>query len=924
MDPDTNSSGGISAGVTVDDPMPDTAPSSSNDVQPFGVHESSEIPPENQDVSQDDEQEEGTQEHTSKVNGLGMWSAWERNFSNKLKACLDLVDNAVDAALWDSDDEDEDEREQRGRPLTERERWKKQSGNIHVSTEKHRLALEYYDSDDDEEEEEEIEGGHRDEDGGNNLASPNPQPFLVHDIIGAGRPNTAREDPDAGETTDDFRLIDDENTLCLHNDCVNPVKELRKILDVYNSDKADSAIGENGVGVKQAAAAMSDLSIVVTTRIDEEPLVMDYDDIESRENSSKRIRKVLVSIGVLAKKMQTKDACTIPSWTLPIEFDIDEQSKKKPNGRTDRNGGNTSDTDGNDEEDEDEDEDLKGNTCVPILMQKLINITNSSYLFGKVMKEFGGAAAKKRRKYGMRRLAKHIELMIVSTKKKGKALNPPHPHQYLMILHKFGKHKSKAKNDQSEGEKNAAIIKARNDLDDLLRDLADEMPRTYLHIPPAPYFKFRVNRKLLKFQYWERNLVELHRIPLVIDRRNDFRTAEDWLVPENDDDTYDIQVAIGFDPSRANPSGGQASTDKAQNFTGGQACSLLIFSRISGRLFLNHDDARGVLRLQNSGTNFCQGLTIIVDDYEGHLPLTPTKESLAFGMEDYGKIHERNLYAWLGALASAYWNHFYNTFKTKRALGNAVKNQLQSVNQLKEKRGSDLPTLRFGKFSTVEKLYFSRERMRGAIRPYRSESTRWTYGPSTLISLSDPKPKKKPKAATKKRKVSDVLEGHNSGGNDPTGAVPADGLSEKAAGEDDVENLPERLDGRPRRATKEPVRFKVNHTEAATSSRKKRYKPISKDVEGADELLMRKLRELQDIYAETQVELNASKATCDDLQIQLDEAEQEASNRIFDLETKLEETESRHEVEMQRLEEDYMKQLEASRAQIRELEEKKA
>jgi hypothetical protein len=39
-----------------------------------------------------------------------------------------------------------------------------------------------------------------------------------------------------------------------------------------------------------------------------------------------------------------------------------------------------------------------------------------------------------------------------------------------------------------------------------LRDLADEMPRTYLHIPPAPHFKVRVNQELLKFQYWERHV----------------------------------------------------------------------------------------------------------------------------------------------------------------------------------------------------------------------------------------------------------------------------------------------------------------------------------------------------------------------------------------------------------------------------------
>jgi hypothetical protein len=134
---------------------------------------------------------------------------------------------------------------------------------------------------------------------------------------------------------------------------------------------------------------------------------------------------------------------------------------------------------------------------------------------GKTMREFGGAAAKNRRKYGIQRLAKHIELMVSSSsssssKKNNKKVKPPHPHQYLMILHKFGKHRS---NDRHTKNSDAAIAKARNELDDLLRDLAEEMPRTYLHIPPAPYFKVRVNREVLQFQYWER-----HVRTLLIDR----------------------------------------------------------------------------------------------------------------------------------------------------------------------------------------------------------------------------------------------------------------------------------------------------------------------------------------------------------------------------------------------------------------------
>eukprot|EP00535_Pseudo-nitzschia_heimii_P003309 CAMPEP_0197179678 /NCGR_PEP_ID=MMETSP1423-20130617/4543_1 /TAXON_ID=476441 /ORGANISM="Pseudo-nitzschia heimii, Strain UNC1101" /LENGTH=922 /DNA_ID=CAMNT_0042629619 /DNA_START=90 /DNA_END=2858 /DNA_ORIENTATION=+ len=889
------------------------------------------------------QQQEASRQYRSKVNGLGMWSAWERNFSNKLKACLDLVDNAVDAALWDSDDEEDEEEENEGDHLTVQQRWKKQSGSIHISTEKHRLALGEYHSDESLKGDDGSDGISIGKDGADTI----PKPFIVHDILGSlgGRMKASKGDQaDAVEGSNDFRLIDDENTLCLHNDCVNPVKELRKVLDVYNSDKTESAIGENGVGVKQAAAAMSDLSIVITTRIDEEPLLMDYGNSDNGENSARRIRKCLVSIGVLAKKMQSPDACVIPSWTLPIEFNIDENDRKKIiEGKKMKTENVSPSKNGKDDEDimDVGDESLVGDTCKPVLMRALLKITSDNRLLMKTMKEFGGAATKNRRKYGIQRLTKHIELMVsspFSNKSKGKP-KPPHPHQYLMILHKFGKHQTSSKNGVNN---DVAIAKARNELDDLLRDLADEMPRTYLHIPPAPYFKIRVNQELLKFQYWERHLVELHRIPLIVDRKNDFRTAEDWLIPENEDDTYEINVSIGFDPTRANPHGSQHSADNmSSNFIGGQACSLMIFSRISGRLFLKHDDARGVLRLSNSGTSYCQGLTIIVDDFEGHLPLTPTKESLAFGMEDYGKIHERNLYAWLGALANVYWTHFHNLYKTKRALGNAVKGKMDRVKQLDHSEAIDLPTLRFGSFSTVEKLSFSRERVRDSIRPYKSEFTKWSTGPSTLIKLggANPKPKKPPKSSTTgsgKRKATDlsVYDGYDSDGNDlMEGAPPSSAFENNISNAND--ELPDekeektgpvrqRRDGRPVRATKEPQRFE--EVPEPPKSRKKRFKVHDGTVVNFDAHLKKQLKSTQAELSETQLELNASKATCDDLQMQLEEVEQSAAeerNKISQLENELHESRAKHEAEMQRVRDNFNQQLEALKARLKESEEKK-
>ena len=36
---------------------------------------------------------------TTRVNGIGLWNSWTRNFKTPLLACLDLLDNSFDAAL---------------------------------------------------------------------------------------------------------------------------------------------------------------------------------------------------------------------------------------------------------------------------------------------------------------------------------------------------------------------------------------------------------------------------------------------------------------------------------------------------------------------------------------------------------------------------------------------------------------------------------------------------------------------------------------------------------------------------------------------------------------------------------------------------------------------------------------------------------
>jgi hypothetical protein len=72
-------------------------------------------------------------------------------------------------------------------------------------------------------------------------------------------------------------------------------------------------------------------------------------------------------------------------------------------------------------------------------------------------------------------------------------------------------------------------------------------------------------------------------------------------------------------------------------------------------------------------TDYKQGLTVIMDDIHGTLPLNPTKQDLAFGFTEHGQIHHANILEWAGAVARFYWSfHFERLGNSKETLTQAV------------------------------------------------------------------------------------------------------------------------------------------------------------------------------------------------------------------------------------------------------------
>ena len=145
-----------------------------------------------------------------------------------------------------------------------------------------------------------------------------------------------------------------------------------------------------------------------------------------------------------------------------------------------------------------------------------------------------------------------------------------------------------------------------------------------------------VNGKQAQFDHYQTRLIELTAFYQKIDTNTPVGGDGDWQHPE---DGYNLRLLLGFDASRK---GGRPK--------------LCIHSRHSGRLVKSVEDCRAILGLATGSTDFCQGLTVIVDDMHGHLPLNPTKQDIAFGEQEAGNTHKTNLFSWIGAYTFLYYN----------------------------------------------------------------------------------------------------------------------------------------------------------------------------------------------------------------------------------------------------------------------------
>ena len=99
-----------------------------------------------------------------------------------------------------------------------------------------------------------------------------------------------------------------------------------------------------------------------------------------------------------------------------------------------------------------------------------------------------------------------------------------------------------------------------------------------------------------------------------------------------------------------------------KGYHGVATLSRLPLEKATRKNWCGKEDARHALRITAGGTEYSQGLTVIIDDCDGNLRLNPSKTQVTFSEEAHGQTHEKNLYAWLSVAARLYYDYCKDTF----------------------------------------------------------------------------------------------------------------------------------------------------------------------------------------------------------------------------------------------------------------------
>lgn len=396
-----------------------------------------------------------------------------------------------------------------------------------------------------------------------------------------------------------------DSAISIRNNSSKPIKPLEAALTVYKSSKNSlqntdnaqeqqqqqqddkEAIGENGVGLKQGCATLSDCSIVLTKN------------------------KRTVEVGIIAKSLQSTRGVYLPSFSFNI---------RDPSNPVDIS------------------------TCLAKWL------SNNAAIEQALASAFGGSSTEVQE-----RVTQYATSLWEGPWK-------TEDHVFLLVLCKLKK---------SADAVPHALIDSICPSKAFLHDIKAMLPEYYINLPSN--FDFVINDQPIDFSYWQKRLVEMTKFEVSIPTEEPFETLPDetWDQPADGNGKYQLSIYCGFDAQRVD--------QDLKYKKGTSTCYLYIYSCSAGRLIQKEIDARHMLGLSASGVDFTQGLTVIVNDVAGKLPLTPTKDGIAWSERKHGVTHQKNLIAWTGAVAHFFWNHHKTKIGGKGGAGNKVKENMKKT-----------------------------------------------------------------------------------------------------------------------------------------------------------------------------------------------------------------------------------------------------
>lgn len=459
--------------------------------------------------------------------GKGLWDLWTRNFKSPLMALLDLIDNSVDAALL----QEGRKSDMKGRVQIYRDVYKHDQQTYTTG-----LCIR-----------------------NNSMDKIRPLDEALSHLYSSEKGHSANS---IGE-----KLV--SITRSRLNFKPNKAFPQSYLLTFFSFVILCIAYSFSGVGLKQAAASLGDLTFVLV-----------------KNGSNKDLE-----LGIIAKALQSEVGYFLPCF--------------------------------------------KFNETKNLYKKMMAQFNQSQYVsVAKCIAEYGKTTTDgvPSLDIGIERLCKHFDGIC----------NKFHGNSYVfeVILDKIHDRNS----NKASGGKDKQVTVA-----EIILKLQHEIPMRYLHIDET--FKFSVGKKELAFRYWQDRLVEFTQVEIPV------RSKTPWHQNFGADtaDQYWLRIFLGFDRFRISESDVEPETGiKKAN----KQCSLYIYSRTSGRLILHERDCRVRLRLNAGGTEYCQALTVIIDDVDGKIPVNPTKQDVVFSNQSQGgETHESNLYATVRAVVAFYYTH---------------------------------------------------------------------------------------------------------------------------------------------------------------------------------------------------------------------------------------------------------------------------